>query len=124
MRAQPKRANFIKLMGKEVLASLPTYEFDNSKGSDISVTAARKIIRNKKLDYNIVIKIQRDTGTIDRFYWCERGLFSADYAEANYINFLELRKISMEIAARDTVYLLMDRQSHLEIEEFKYEYRY
>jgi len=122
MRPKPKRASLIRMIGKEILKTLPTYDFDNRKGSDVSVTAARRFIRENKLGYNIVINVKRTSHTTDRFYWCKKGLFSADFAECNYINFMELRSISKSVVNRETVFKMMD--ANLEMEQFAYEYRY
>lgn len=123
MRPKPKRASLIRMIGREILKTLPTYEFDNSKGTDVPVTAARKFIRKNKLQANVVVKVTRVTGTIDRFYWCDKGLFGADYAEWNYVNFEELRSRVNQIEDKGLIYDMLERTQFLEVESFHPEYR-
>ena len=124
MRSAPKRASLLRMIGKEIIKQLPSYYFDNTKGEDVSVTAARKYIRKNKLGFNIIIEVKRTAQTVDRFYWCKRGLFSAEYAECNYITFPELKNHESKLDCYGKVYQDFERCSHLEIEHYRYEFRY
>lgn len=124
MRPQPKRASFIRKVGQQVLKTLPTYEFDNTNGEYISVTAARRFVRENDIPKCSVIKVRRNAYTIDKYYWCEKGMFSAGFAECNYVNFLELRPIAKQIIDDGLIAPVSDREFYLEIETVNYEYQY
>lgn len=124
MRTKPKRAHLIRLIGKEVLKTLPVYRIENDHNEVVPATAARRYIREQKLDVNIVIETERPTGTVDRFYWCKKGLFSADFAECNYVNFIELREIALELGDHGNLYKRLEKDFFLELEDFNHEYKY
>jgi hypothetical protein len=97
MRPKPKKLSAKQLLGREVLNRVPVYKFDNKKSADLPVTSARKYVKREGIKGPAVIEVVRNKFTIDRFYWCEKGMFSAAFAEVNYVNFEELRKLSREI---------------------------
>jgi hypothetical protein len=80
MSKKRKRISRRRLAGQRVLAHVPTFNLET--GSHKPVTAARRYIAE-----------ERNEHTTDRFFWGEKGLFSAQYAEENHFLFPSLRSI-------------------------------
>lgn len=124
MRPKPKRPSLNQLIGREVLDRIPSHKFDNSKGQDLPVTAARKYVRQKGIKGPAVIEVVRNKFTIDRFYWCKRGMFSVAFAELNYVNFEELREISNQLQKENFIPVQRDLYWGMEVREPNYEFLY
>jgi hypothetical protein len=112
------------MIGKEILKSLPLHEFDNTQSEEIPVTAARNYVRANRIEGPAVIRIRRNSHTIDSFYWCKRGMFSAAFVESNYMNFMNLREISRGLVDKGILCDSVQRSLDCEVEEFKCEYIY
>lgn len=97
MRPKSKKLPINQLVGREILKRVPIYKFNNIKGDDLPVTAARKHVKKNGITGPAVIEVVRNKFTIDRFYWSKKGMFSAAFAELNYINFEELRSILTQL---------------------------
>jgi len=124
MRPKPKKPSVNQLIGREILKRVPNYKFDNSKSQDLPVTSARKYVRANQIKGPAVIEAVRNKFTIDRFYWCEKGMFSAAFAEFNYVNFEELRAISIELVNEGFIANQQEICWGMEAREPNYEFMY
>jgi len=81
--------------GQRVLAHIPTHNLET--GEHKPVTAARRFIAESGLQPRPLLNVRRNEHTTDRFFWGEKGLFSAQYAEENHFLFPSLRLIVDQI---------------------------
>ncbi len=91
MSKKRKRISRRRLAGQRVLAHVPTFNLET--GSHKPVTAARRYIAETELMAPAILNVRRNEHTTDRFFWGEKGLFSAQYAEENHFLFPSLRLI-------------------------------
>jgi hypothetical protein len=91
MSKKRKRISRRRLAGQRVLAHVPTFNLET--GSHKPVTAARRFIAEAELQPPAILNVRRNEHTTDRFFWGEKGLFSAQYAEENHFLFPSLRLI-------------------------------
>lgn len=91
MSKKRKRISRRRLAGQRVLAHVPTFNLET--GSHKPVTAARRYIAEQALVPPAILNVRRNEHTTDRFFWGEKGLFSAQYAEENHFLFPSLRLI-------------------------------
>jgi len=91
MSKKRKRISRRRLAGQRVLAHVPTFNLET--GSHKPVTAARRYIAETELTAPAILNVRRNEHTTDRFFWGEKGLFSAQYAEENHFLFPSLRLI-------------------------------
>jgi Protein of unknown function (DUF3155) len=91
MSKKRKRISRRRLAGQRVLAHVPTFNLET--GSHKPVTAARRFIAETELQAPAILNVRRNEHTTDRFFWGEKGLFSAQYAEENHFLFPSLRLI-------------------------------
>ena len=91
MSKKRKRISRRRLAGQRVLAHVPTFNLET--GSHKPVTAARRYIAEEALVPPAILNVRRNEHTTDRFFWGEKGLFSAQYAEENHFLFPSLRAI-------------------------------
>ena len=91
MSKKRKRISRRRLAGQRVLAHVPTYNLET--GAHKPVTAARRYIADGALVPPAILNVRRNEHTTDRFFWGEKGLFSAQYAEENHFLFPSLRLI-------------------------------
>ena len=91
MSKKRKRISRRRLAGQRVLAHVPTFNLET--GSHKPVTAARRFIAEAELVPPAILNVRRNEHTTDRFFWGEKGLFSAQYAEENHFLFPSLRLI-------------------------------
>jgi hypothetical protein len=91
MSKKRKRISRRRLAGQRVLAHVPTFNLET--GSHKPVTAARRYIAEQALVPPALLNVRRNEHTTDRFFWGEKGLFSAQYAEENHFLFPSLREI-------------------------------
>jgi len=91
MSKKRKRISRRRLAGQRVLAHVPTFNLET--GSHKPVTAARRFIAESELQAPAILNVRRNEHTTDRFFWGEKGLFSAQYAEENHFLFPSLRLI-------------------------------
>ena len=91
MSKKRKRISRRRLAGQRVLAHVPTFKLET--GSHKPVTAARRYIAEELLEPPAILNVRRNEHTTDRFFWGEKGLFSAQYAEENHFLFPSLRTI-------------------------------
>ena len=82
MSKKRKRVSRRRLAGQRVLAHVPTFNLET--GEHKPVTAARRYIADSSLMPPALINVRRNEHTTDRFFWGEKGLFSAQYAEENH----------------------------------------
>ena len=113
-----------QLIGREILKSIQHYKFDNTKGDLLPVTAARKFVRENKINGPAIIEVARNKFTIDKFYWCNKGMFSAAFVEVNHVNFEELRMISIELTAKGFIPQQSEMYWGMETREPNYEFMY
>ncbi len=74
MSKKRKRISRRRLAGQRVMAHVPIYHI-----------AARRFIAENALSAPSVFNVRRNEHTTDRFFWGEKGLFSAQYAEEKII---------------------------------------
>ena len=91
MSKKRKRISRRRLAGQRVLAHVPTFNLET--GAHKPVTAARRYIAESELMAPAILNVRRNEHTTDRFFWGEKGLFSAQYAEENHFLFPSLRLI-------------------------------
>ena len=91
MSKKRKRISRRRLAGQRVLAHVPTHNLET--GEYKPVTAARRYIAEGALVPPALLFVRRNEHTTDRFFWGEKGLFSAQYAEENHFLFPSLRTI-------------------------------
>lgn len=124
MRPKPKRLPTNQFIGKEVLKKVQTYRFDNKNSEEIPVTAARRYVKQNNIVGPAIIEVIRTEFTTDRFYWCKNGMFSATFAEVNYVNFEELRTISNELTVKGIISNQREAYWGMEVREPNYEFMY
>lgn len=113
-----------QFIGREVLKRVDTYRFDNKNSEEVAVTAARRYVRNNEIKGPAVIEVIRTEFTTDRFYWCKNGMFSAAFAEVNYVNFEELRQIAHELVREGVIPDQGQAYWGMEVREPNYEFMY
>jgi hypothetical protein len=91
MSKKRKRISRRRLAGQRVLAHVPTHNLET--GDHKPVTAARRFIAEGNITAPALLNVRRNEHTTDRFFWGEKGLFSAQYAEENHFLFPSLRQI-------------------------------
>jgi hypothetical protein len=102
-----------------VLAHVPTFNLET--GEHKPVTAARRYIAESHLVAPALINVRRNEHTTDRFFWGEKGLFSAQYAEENHFLFPSLRLI-VDSVGEDTIFAGLEAiaDDWEEMEEYEY----
>jgi hypothetical protein len=85
------------------------------------VTAARRYIADGVLMPPALVNVRRNEHTTDRFFWGEKGLFSAQYAEENHFLFPSLRSI-VDNVGEEVIFEGLDLASDdwEEMEEYEY----
>ena len=91
MSKKRKRISRRRLAGQRVMAHVPIFHLET--GQHKPVTAARRYIAEEGLESPAILNVRRNEHTTDRFFWGEKGLFSAQYAEENHFLFPSLRTI-------------------------------
>ena len=91
MSKKRKRISRRRLAGQRVMAHVPTFHLET--GEYKPVTAARRYIAETTINSPAIVNVRRNEHTTDRFFWGEKGLFSAQYAEENHFLFPSLRSI-------------------------------
>ena len=119
MSKKRKRISRRRLAGQRVLAHVQTHHLET--GEYKPVTAARRYIAEGGLVPPALLNVRRNEHTTDRFFWGEKGLFSAQYAEENHFLFPSL-KIIVESVGEDTLFEGLDLTSDdwEEMEEYEY----
>jgi hypothetical protein len=119
MSKKRKRVSRRRLAGQRVLAHVPTFNLDT--GNHKPVTAARRYIAASALVPPALINVRRNEHTTDRFFWGEKGLFSAQYAEENHFLFPSLRLIVDQVG-EETLFAGLEAMGDEweEIEEYEY----
>ncbi len=90
MSKKRKRISRRRLAGQRVMSHVPIFHLGT--GQHKPVTAARRFIAEEGLYAPAILNVRRNEHTTDRFFWGEKGLFSAQYAEENHFLFPSLRK--------------------------------
>ncbi|ABX08226.1 DUF3155 domain-containing protein [Prochlorococcus marinus] len=119
MSKKRKRISRRRLAGQRVMAHVPTFHLET--GDCKPVTAARRYIAEAGLKSPSILNVRRNEHTTDRFFWGEKGLFSAQYAEENHFLFPSLRGIVDSVGEHnmfDGLELTSDDWE--EIEEYEY----
>ena len=108
-----------RLAGQRVLAHVPTFHLET--GEHKPVTAARRYIAKHGLVSPAILNVRRNKYTTDRFFWGEKGLFSAQYAEENHFLFPSLRVI-VDYLGEEKIFagLELTADNWEEIEEYEY----
>ena len=119
MSKKRKRISRRRLAGQRVLAHVATYHLET--GEHKPVTAARRYIAEAGLKSPALVNVRRNEHTTDRFFWGEKGLFSAQYAEENHFLFPSLRSI-VDIVGENNMFngLELSADDWEEIEEYEY----
>ena len=119
MSKKRKRISRRRLAGQRVLAHVSTHHLET--GEYKPVTAARRYIAEAALVPPALLNVRRNEHTTDRFFWGEKGLFSAQYAEENHFLFPSLRTI-VDSIGEDTLFEGLDLASDdwEEMEEYEY----
>ena len=91
MSKKRKRVSRRRLAGQRVLAHVGVHNIET--GEYKPVTAARRYIAESGIVPPALVNVRRNEHTTDRFFWGEKGLFSAQYAEENHFLFPSLREI-------------------------------
>ncbi len=119
MSKKRKRISRRRLAGQRVLAHVSTHHLET--GEHKPVTAARRYIAEAGLFAPALLNVRRNEHTTDRFFWGEKGLFSAQYAEENHFLFPSLRVI-VEYLGEDKIFagLELTADDWEEIEEYEY----
>ena len=91
MSKKRKRISRRRLAGQRVLAHVPTFHLET--GEHKPVTAARRYLAEGGITPPALLRVRRNEHTTDHFFWGEKGLFSAQYAEENHFLFPSLRSI-------------------------------
>ena len=119
MAKKRKRISRRRLAGQRVLGHVPTYHLET--GEHKPGTAARRYIAEAGLFAPSLVNVRRNEHTTDRFFWGEKGLFSAQYAEENHFLFPSLRVI-VEFLGEDKIFagLELTADDWEEIEEYEY----
>ncbi len=119
MSKKRKRISRRRLAGQRVMAHVPTFHLET--GEYKPVTAARRYIAETAITSPAVVNVRRNEHTTDRFFWGEKGLFSAQYAEENHFLFPSLR-IIVEAVGECNMFegLELTADDWEEIEEYEY----
>ena len=119
MSKKRKRISRRRLAGQRVLAHVSTYHLET--GEYKPVTAARRYIAEQCLNSPSIVNVRRNEHTTDRFFWGEKGLFSAQYAEENHFLFPSLRLI-VDHVGEEIMFegLELTADDWEEIEEYEY----
>ena len=119
MSKKRKRISRRRLAGQRVMAHVPIFHLGT--GQHKPVTAARRFIAEESLNAPAILNVRRNEHTTDRFFWGEKGLFSAQYAEENHFLFPSLRVI-VEFLGEDKIFagLELTADDWEEIEEYEY----
>ena len=119
MSKKRKRISRRRLAGQRVLAHLPTHHLET--GEYKPVTAARRYIAEAAMVPPALLNVRRNEHTTDRFFWGEKGLFSAQYAEENHFLFPSLRTI-VDSIGEDKLFegLELGADDWEEMEEYEY----
>ena len=119
MSKKRKRVSRRRLAGQRVLAHVPTFNLET--GEHKPVTAARRYIADSSLMPPALINVRRNEHTTDRFFWGEKGLFSAQYAEDNHFLFPSLRSI-VDSVGEETIFAGLEAVADdwEEMEEYEY----
>ena len=119
MSKKRKRISRRRLAGQRVMAHVPIYHIETGKHKP--VTAARRFIAENNLSAPSVFNVRRNEHTTDRFFWGEKGLFSAQYAEENHFLFPSL-KVMVEGIGEEKIFegLELTADDWEEIEEYEY----
>lgn len=127
MRPKQKRASRRRTIGRKLLGHVPVHETDATGTGIVPVTFARNFVRANNIKAPALILVKRTSFTTDRFYWSAKGMYSALYAEHNYIQFSCLNKIYDHLVATNEIspdtglsYINAD----FDIEEYRPEYAY
>ena len=119
MSKKRKRISRRRLAGQRVLAHVSTHHLET--GEYKPVTAARRYIAEAGLVPPALLNVRRNEHTTDRFFWGEKGLFSAQYAEENHFLFPSLRTI-VDSIGEDALFEGLDLAADdwEEMEEYEY----
>ena len=119
MSKKRKRISRRRLAGQRVMSHVPIFHLGT--GQHKPVTAARRFIAEEGLYAPAILNVRRNEHTPDRFFWGEKGLFSAQYAEENHFLFPSLRVI-VEFLGEDKIFagLELTADDWEEIEEYEY----
>lgn len=119
MSKKRKRISRRRLAGQRVMAHVQTYHLET--GAYKPVTAARRYIAECTINAPAIVNVRRNEHTTDRFFWGEKGLFSAQYAEENHFLFPSLRTI-VEAVGEHNMFegLELTADDWEEIEEYEY----
>ena len=119
MSKKRKRISRRRLAGQRVLAHVPIFHLET--GEYKPVTAARRYIAETAINAPAIVNVRRNEHTTDRFFWGEKGLFSAQYAEENHFLFPSLRTI-VEAVGEHNMFegLELTADDWEEIEEYEY----
>ena len=119
MSKKRKRISRRRLAGQRVMSHVPIFHLGT--GQHKPVTAARHFIAEEGLNSPAILNVRRNEHTTDRFFWGEKGLFSAQYAEENHFLFPSLRVI-VEFLGEDKIFagLELTADDWEEIEEYEY----
>ena len=119
MSKKRKRISRRRLAGQRVMAHVPTFHLET--GEYKPVTAARRYIAEAGLRSPAILNVRRNEHTTDRFFWGEKGLFSAQYAEENHFLFPSLRTI-VDGVGEELMFegLELTADDWEEIEEYEY----
>ena len=122
MSKKRKRVSRRRLAGQRVLAHVATHNLET--GEHKPVTAARRYIAETSIVPPAILNVRRNEHTTDRFFWGEKGLFSAQYAEENHFLFPSLRAIVDRIG-EDTRFAGLEAMAADDWEEMEeYEYAF
>lgn len=80
-----KRPSTRHVLGQRLIGNVPTYSLDT--GDIASVTAARRYVASHQIKAPAVLHVKCTEFTVHRYYWSANGMYSALYAELNYVNF-------------------------------------
>ena len=119
MSKKRKRISRRRLAGQRVMAHVQTFHLET--GEYKPVTAARRYIAETAINAPAIVNVRRNEHTTDRFFWGEKGLFSAQYAEENHFLFTSLRTI-VEAVGEHNMFegLELTADDWEEIEEYEY----
>ena len=122
MSKKRKRISRRRLAGQRVLAHVQTHNLET--GDHKPVTAARRYIAESSLVPPALLNVRRNQHTTDRFFWGEKGLFSAQNAEENHFLFPSLRAIVDRIG-EDALFAGLEAMAADDWEEMEeYEYAF
>ena len=119
MSKKRKRISRRRLAGQRGMAHVQPFHLETGKYKPI--TAARRYIAETAINSPAIVNVRRNEHTTDRFFWGEKGLFSAQYAEENHFLFPSLRTIVDSIGeALIFEGLELTADDWEEIEEYEY----